>query len=207
MTRPWLCLALSIAPTVLAAQGAWQVDGSVGVGADGHRVAVSLLRDLRGAGSGLQVAVGGRLTWYGGDTVAFTLRGEPGGCVPGVIDCVPPRVDLAPAVVGVNLFGELAFRVARRVTIGANLDLVGVAIGPERGGRRPARGSLFLYGNRDRGSLNSEFFGAVTVSERVSVRAGMSHYVVGYDQAGDGGGRSRYQRFFDAGFVAVRLRR
>lgn len=206
MIRSWLVVAVSVAPGVLAAQGAWHLDGSAGVGADGHRVALSAVRDLRDAGSALQLSAGARLTWYGGDTVDFALRGTPGGCVPGVIDCVPPVVDLAPAVLGVNLFGEVRVRATRRVTFGANLDLVGVAFGPERGGRRPARGSLFLYGNRDRGSLNSEFFGAVTVSERVSLRAGLSHYVVGYEQTGDGGGRSRYQRFFDAGFVAVRLR-
>ena len=208
MTRPWRALVVLLtlaSPVRGSSQAAAAWDVSAGAGPDGQRVAIAAVRDLFGAGASVRVALGARATWYRGDTVVFAVRGES-GCGPGGIGCVPAEARLAPAVVGLNLFGEVALRASGRVTLGANLDLAGVAAGPSRGGFRPARGTLFLYGNRDRGSLNSEFFAAVAASDRIQLRAGLSHYVVGYELVADGGGTSRYQRFFDAAFVAVRIR-
>lgn len=199
---PLMVVAL---PGPVMAQGALAWDFSAAVGSGGRRAALSVLRNAAGAGSMLQVALGGRLTWYTGDTVDFALRGDPGGCVPGVIDCIPASLPLAPAVLGINIFAELTVRPVRRIAVGANLDLAGIAAGPDREQGRPARWSLFLYGNRDRGSLTSEFFASVRMSDRVLVRGGLSHFVVGYQRETDAGESARYQRFFDAAFLAVRI--
>jgi hypothetical protein len=75
-------------------------------------------------------------------------------------------------------------RLAGPLAAGANIDLAGIAGGPSRPGGaarlEPARGSLLLYGDNDRGSLNSEFYLGVALGRGLQVWGGASHYVVGY---------------------------
>ncbi len=192
-------LAALTLPGALPAQ-AWHTDLSAGFGADGRRVAISALREAWRPATRLSVAIGGRLTWYGGDTVDFALRDAEPAC--GDFGCIAATKPIAPSILGLNLFGEVRLRVARPVELGANLDLFGAALGADDA----ARWSLFLYGNRDRGSLNSEFFASVDVTRRMRLRGGLSHYVIGYQAPrNDDGGPERYQRFFNAVFIAVRI--
>lgn len=63
-------------------------------------------------------------------------------------------------------------------------------------------------GAADRGSLNSAFYVGVTASRRVRVRAGLSHFVLGYrvtDRSSASAPSSRYQRFETVPFLAVSL--
>jgi len=101
--------------------------------------------------------------------------------------------------------GEL--KLIRQLGAGANIDLAGVAAGPSRRSGpallEPARGSVLLYGDNDRGSLNSEFFLRLSPNRRLRLRGGVSHYVVGY-RGSDANTRTRYLRFDTVPFLAVR---
>lgn len=192
-------------PAAAAAQGTgarWDV--SVGVGQDGWRVAVAHSR-LRPSWPFRLLEVGGllRATAYGGAPAEFTLRGGDGA--------LPSQLTLDP-----NIYALMAGIVAEvplgwHLRVGMNLDLVGVAAGPSRTAgtldASPATLSLFRYGNADRGSLNSEFYIASVVSRRFEVRGGLSHYATGYSVEGAAGTSGAYQRFDDAFFVAVRVRK
>ncbi len=179
-------------------QSSWSADLSGGAGSDAWRVALSLPWRLP-VGQRLVLGAGPRLTYYAGSPARYRNRGE-------VTAGLPSRVTVDPAVLGLNLMvlGEL--KLVRSVAVGANIDLAGVAIGPSRsvGGAEfaPAHGSLLLYGNADRGSLNSEFYLAVKPAPAWTIRGGFSHYVTGY--RGKAGAESaRYLRFDSVGFLAL----
>lgn len=110
-----------------------------------------------------------------------------------------------------------ARRFAEPLEAGFNLDVAGVAAGgtsksvsyraspsaaAESVGAAPARGNLFLYGSNDIGSLNSEFYAAWRVSRAVTVRGGLSHFLAEY--RADREGTTRFRRFMNLAFVAVR---
>jgi hypothetical protein len=194
---------LCSSPLTVVAQAGWQPDLSIGVGADGYRAAVSLVRRITPVDRRFWVGAGVRGTAYAGDTVAFASRAPDDGGFEGDI-----LVD--PSVLGLNLFGEVGVHLSGRVAAGFNLDLIGLATGPDRataaGTASPSVLSLFLYGNNDRGSLNSEVFLSVRLGATVRLRLGMSHSVMGYETPGnDGISGTRFQRFLDAGFVAIRV--
>lgn len=148
----------------------------------------------------LHLAAGLRLTRYGGSARAFSRQGSADGSF-------PASLTLDPNVWGLNLMVAIEARVLGPISAGANLDVVGIAGGPARSqgniSIRPARFSMFRYGNADRGSLNSEFYLAARVTQRLGIRGGLSHFVVGYEAEQEDGVR-RYLRFADAVFVAVR---
>jgi len=191
------CLAtLALAPADSAAQG---LGGDVSVGAlDGSgRIAVAV--QWRLPAGPLTLGAGGRLTYYAARTRAYRNRQETS-------TALPLRVTVDPTVVGLNVMVQGELTLAGPLRVGANIDLAGLAGGPERRAGtvtlKPARGSLLLLGARDRGSLNSEFFLAFRATRRVTLRAGVSHYVTGY-RAEAGGARTRYSRFDTVPFVAV----
>ena len=176
-------------------------DGSLGYTADAWRVAASGEWGLEVFG-GVTLGAGLRLTFYGGDPRSYRNQGTT---TPGL----PATLSVEPAVWGVNLMVSGQARLQGPVGAGANIDLAGLAVGPSRrsgtASLEPARGSLLLYGNNDRGSLNSEFFVVVTVSGHLQLRGDVSHYVVGYG-ATDGTSRTRYLRFDSVPFLAARWR-
>lgn len=203
--RTVVLLSLVAAPAPLHAQLRPDVvDLSVGAGGGSARAAVAVFRHVDVAAGRARLAYGLRLTAYGGDALDFTNRGTTRGEL-------AAKLPIDPAVYALNaaVAGEL--RVAGPLGVGFNLDLLGVAAGPTRTGASveatPSRASVFQYGSTDRGSLNSEFYVSVTASRRVRVRAGLSHFVLGYrvtDQSA-GGTTERYQRFETVPFLAVRL--
>jgi hypothetical protein len=190
-------LLLLVCPAIAHGQRA-AVDASFGVAERSWRLAVGALRQFR-LGDRIQVGAGPRLTRFGGETRSYRA--------PDASSAFPRRIDLTPEVWALNLMVMSEVRLAGPLSAGANLDLAGVAGGPsQRVGRerlRPARGSLFLYGDNDRGSLNSEFYLRLAVARRLAVRAGASHYVTGYRVA-NGPERPRYLRFDTVPFIALR---
>ncbi len=175
------------------------LDASVGYSSAAWRTTLASQWRLP-VGPRLTLGTGVRLTHYQGERASFRNQGD-------ISPTVPDQLSIDPAVWGLNLMVSAQARVLGRVAVGANIDLVGVAVGPTRQQGavtiEPARGSLLRYGNRDRGSLNSEFFVAVAVDPRIEVRGGMSHYVVGYHAQG-GSTSTRYLRFENVPFVGVR---
>ncbi len=176
------------------------VDASVGRSGSSWRASGSAMWQLTLARR-ISLGAGPRLTWFGGEAKSYRTHDQrPAG--------LDSRIDIAPKVLALNLAvsGEVAL--LGPVGVGANLDLAGVAFGPERsaGGARlaPAHGSLFQYGDNDRGSLNSEFYGTFRVGRGLRIRAGASHYVTGYRLVA-GSNRPRYLRFDTVPFVALRL--
>jgi hypothetical protein len=175
---------------------AW--DGSVGRSGNSWRLAAAALWEVR-LGSRIRLAAGPRVTRFGGDARRYRTHDEPPAGL-------ASRIALAPEVWALNLAVSGEVSLVGPLAAGANLDLAGVAAGASRraGAERlgPARWSLFLYGDRDRGSLNSEYYVTVAPGRSFRLRAGVSHYVTGYRVAG--GSRARYLRFDTVPFLALR---
>jgi hypothetical protein len=192
---PLLALA-ALSPTPGVAQGlAW--DASVGAAGGSGRGAAGLRWST--ALGPVTLGAGPRLSYYFARERAYRNRGD-------VSAALPTRLLVDPSIVGLNIRVQSDLALVGPVGIGANIDLAGLAFGPRRSAGaaslRVARGSLLLLGTRDRGSLNSEFFLAVRASRRLTVNAGVSHYVTGY-RAQAGGLRERYSRFDTVPFVSV----
>ena len=190
-----------VVPVHHASAQRFELDGSLGYTADAWRAASSGEWRLEVVG-GIALGAGLRLTYYGGDERPYRNQGTT---APGL----PPNLSVDPAVWGLNLMVSGQARFVGPLGVGANIDVAGLAEGPSRNRGsavlEPARGSLLLYGNNDRGSLNSEFFVVVAVSGHLQLRGGASHYVVGY-HAADGASRTRYLRFDTVPFLAARWR-
>lgn len=204
MTRRLLVLlgGCCIAVALPASGQRLELDASLGLSGSALRSALSSQwrHDLHAR---LTIGAGLRLTHYAGEDASFRNVGQ-------TTAGLPERVTLNPNAWGLNVMVSAQARVTGVVAAGANIDVAGVAIGPtEHAGAAeltPARGSLFQYGDNDRGSLNSEFFIAVTLSPQWELRGGMSHYVVGYT-ATAGASTTRYLRFETVPFLGMRWRR
>lgn len=192
-----LLLLLSITATASAQRLGW--DASIGAGGGSWRAAVGGVWQLDLAGR-LRLGAGARLIHFDGDSKSYrTHDSRPAA--------LPARIPLSPEVWALNLAVSAELRLAGPIGAGANLDLAGIAAGPScivNGTRlSPARWSVFLYGDRDHGSLNSEFFVNVQATRRVALRAGASHFITGY-KVSEGSTRPRYLRFDTVPFLAVR---
>ena len=137
------------------------LDASVGYSSAAWRAAVGSQWRLR-VGSRLTLGTGVRLSYYEGESASFRNQGA-------ILPTLPDQLPIDPAVWGLNVMVSAQARVLGPLAVGANIDLVGVAGGAQRPQGtvtlEPARGSLLLYGDRDRGSLNSEFYVAVPVGQ------------------------------------------
>lgn len=188
---------LVLAPQPAGAQG-WSANLSVGASSEAWRAAVAIPWQLP-VGRRLVLGAGPRLTYYAGAPARYRDRGH-------TAPALPPAVTIDPSLAGLNLMVLAEVKLVPGVRIGANLDVAGVAAGPSRTDGTveltPARGSLFLYGNADRGSLNSEFYLGVSPVRGLTVRGGFSHYVTGY-RGKAGGASTRYLRFDSVPFLAV----
>lgn len=195
-----LCTVALLLATVPAQAQRIDWDGSVGVSRDAWRAAATGIWRVE-VGRSLRLGVGARLSRYGGESSSYRSPDENRPAA------LPLRVRLAPSVWGLNLAVEGQVRVLGPLAVGANLDLAGIATGSSRrdSGLRlePARGSLFRYGDRDRGSLNSEYFLGLQAGSALALRAGVSHYVTGY-RGTAGGVSTRYLRFDTVPFLALR---
>jgi hypothetical protein len=206
-----ILLALFVRNPPLHAQGlgtSWDV--SIGLNGDAGRFSIGAMRDVDLVPGRWSVGTGVRATAYAGAVTDFRNRGT-------VTGALVTRVPIDPAVYGINAVVATDLRIAGPVHLQFNLDVAGFAAGPAyRSGSldaSPASGSLFLYGSRDRGSLNSELAVSIALTPRLRLRAGSSHYVLGYRVADRSSGTgaaaptSRYQRFFTVPFLALSLGR
>jgi hypothetical protein len=204
-------LALFLRNPLLHSQGlrmSW--DASIGLNADGGRFSISTFRHVGLVPGRWSVGVGVRTTAYAGAVTDFRNRGT-------VTGALTAQVPIDPAVYGINAVVATDLRVAGPIHLEFNLDVAGFATGPAyRTGSleaKPESGSLFLYGSRDRGSLNSELAVSLALTPRLRLRGGSSHYVLGYGVADGSSGapastpKSRYQRFFTVPFLAICLGR
>lgn len=190
----WL-LSLTLATAGPARAQQLDLSASVGAGNGSWRAAGGAAWSV-GLRPWLRVGLGPRLSRFGGDAKPYRLKGDA--------PSAPSRLSLSPNVWALNLAVSAEVRPVRRLLLGGNLDLTGIAFGPERerAGLRvaPARWSLFRYGNQDLGSLNSEAYVGLHFTA-VTVRVGMSHFVTGYRVRGPGS--ARYLRFDTVPFVAL----
>ena len=182
---------------------AWDLSAGFGGGAGRIATAGWLPFDL--AQGRVRIAIGMRITGFGGETRSFENRD-------GVQGALASTLPVDPSVYALNVAVASEVRLGARLGVGANIDLAGVAAGPRRVAGavelQPTRWSVLQVGNGDRGSLNSELYLSLGISHRVRVRAGASHYVLGYrgtDSASGSQPSARYQRFETVPFVAVRL--
>lgn len=206
-TAALAALAAIAAPaTTLAAQAPITVSASLGAGSGALEGALAAWRPVIRAGDKVVFGIGLRLSGFGGDPTAYTNRDAAVGG-PGAAVTIDPLVYALNAAV----FGE--FAPLEFLAIGANLDLIGLAAGPERTSgtmvATPQRFSYFGYAERDHGALNSEFLVTLRVTPVLRLRAGISHYVTNYivtDLAAPGVRGSRFQKFVSVPFVGVSLR-
>jgi hypothetical protein len=200
-------LALLFPGTLLGQGPRMSWDASIGLNGDAGRFSLAAFRHLPVVPDRWSIGVGIRASAYAGAVADFRNRGTVSGML-------TEHVPIDPAVYGINAAVATDLRVAGPVHLEFNLDVAGLAAGPTRHAgaleAEPATGSLFLYESRDRGSLNSELAVSLNVSPRFRLRAGSSHYVLGYtvtDRSAGTAFRSRYQRFFTVPFLAVSLER
>ena len=201
----FLLLCAAIPASVAAEPDArLRLDGSIGAASEARRVAVTVGYSLlRGSGR-WDFGIGARLSAYGGDARMYTNRDDVRGGLTSDLE-----IDPALFALNASVFGGVRF--GRSVSLGANLDLIGLATGPSRAigslKAKPESFSYFLYGTRDRGSLNSEYYVGVRLAEDFRLRAGLSHYVTNYIVSDPGSAEARYQRFESVPFVAVEWRK
>lgn len=198
------CVALG--PPLTPPWPAVSLDASAGAKGGAQRAAVSVWYAALQPVARVHLSAGLRISAYRGDPTAYTNRGVVQGNLLSSL-----TVDPAVYAVDAAVAGELGL--LGGVTVGANLDLVGVATGPTQtmGSlmEKPQAFSYFRYGSADHGALNSEFFVSLRLSERTRLRAGVSHYVTNYavtDTAAANAPNTRYQKFQTVPFVAVSLR-
>ena len=179
------------------------LDASAGAESEMLRVAVSAWQPILTLGGRLTLGAGPRISAYAGAPLGYENRGMVQGNF-------PASLTIDPAVYSLNgtVFAEV--RLLARVFVGANLDVVGVAVGPTRtvGSlvAKPQTASYFQYGSADHGALNSEFYVAGWPTSRLGFRIGLSHYVTDYtvtDPDPASIPSHRYQKFQTVPFLAV----
>jgi hypothetical protein len=164
----------------------------------------------------IRFGLGLRATAVGGD-LALTPRGATRVPV-GVID----TLYLSSAALMVNVSGHAEARLTDRLAAGLNIDLVGFGAGGDRDARyhagagiadqsvraKPTGSNIFLYGSKDRGSLNSEFYARWRLNERVAVRGGLSHQLVEYEAARTlASNTAFFRQYRNLAVVGVRIQR
>jgi hypothetical protein len=220
----WL-LALLLASLAPAARGldlgprlGQEVSASVAVAPGRATAAASWLLVLDALPGRLHLGAGARVMGFGSFEPLEFSTGDPDLIASGqTTSLVVPDA----RVLSLNLVVQAVVRLVGPLEVGANIDLAGFSLGPERtgdhrtsdpafAGPQPARVSspnLLLIGNRDRGQLDSEFFLGWRVTEALTLRAGLSHVATEYltlDPV-DSGNR-RFRRFTSQPFLAMAWR-
>ena len=215
-----IAIVTTLTPALLSAQGLlpaptrWDVTLGNGSGLTSASVGLVRTRDLL-SGNRLRVGLGLRSTFVGGP-VELTPAGAVN--VPaGVVD----TLQLDAAALLLNVSGHFSLVLTRRLEAGLNIDLAGVGFGSSRaasyrarpGGSAtseqasPSSANLFLYGSKDRGSLNSEFFGAWAATDRLTIRGGLSHQLVEYRADRKlTSNTDRFRQYANLLFVGARIR-
>lgn len=216
-----LTLAITVPAAGVAAQSAtrsptrWDLTAGSGEGVTSLSVGAMRSRDVL-PGDRLRLGLGLRSTFVTGDQ-----RLTPAGAknVPvGVID----TLTVPTAAVMLNVSGHVSIVLSSRLEAGMNIDLAGFGFGPSRQASyrasagatpsaveaSPSTTNVFLYGSKDRGSLNSEFFAAWKVNDRVTLRGGLSHQLTEYRAERTlSSNTDRFRHYSDLLFLGARLSR
>jgi len=175
------------------------VDAAAGYTGGASSLALSGLGHLEVI-DGVRLGAGLRLSHFGGRAASYRAVGD-------TTLALPDRLQLKPDVSALNLLVSGEVRLFGPLSAGANLDVIGISFGPRREvagtSAQVANLAAFLVGERDRGALDSEFYLALRLPLSLQVRAGLNHFVTGYDVSADAGD-GRYQRFASVAFVALR---
>lgn len=213
-----ICLLAMISAS-LAAQSApagrtmWDLTAGTGNGATSVSLGAALTRGA--LGDRVRLGLGLRSTYVGG-TLKLTpaARNIPAG----VVDTLATPV----VALMLNVSGHAALVLTGRLHAGMNIDLVGLGAGGARTATyrasasatpltvsaSPARTNVFLYASNDRGSLNSEFFAAWMLSDRVALRGGLSHQLVEYEtERALSSNTRRFRKYSNLLFVGLRAAR
>lgn len=228
--RTVYCSALCVAVWTgsAAAQGGGRITGiaerattnwevTAGAGSKLTTVSAGIVRSTNPVLDGyVRFGVGVRATFGSGD-----LKLTPAGAknVPaGVID----TLSVAARTAMLNVSGHISVLLTNRLEAGFNIDLAGVSAGSDRTATyrasataaptsvtaAPTTSNVFLYGSKDRGSLNSEFFAAWRATERLTVRGGLSHQLVEYKTSRVlTSNTDRFRQYSNLVFVGLRIAR
>ena len=161
------------------------------------------------AGGRFQAGVGLRASHYFADAAAYDSQNGTEGLILTVAE---------PRSLALNAAFQVRARVAGPVSLGFNLDLVGVSVGPLRPGQysgntsalppvlppvvplvtEPVTLNLLRGGLADQGSLNSELYAGLALPRGFGLRLGYCHLVTA--QAADD---TRYRRFRNLASVGL----
>ncbi|MFN8876615.1 MAG: hypothetical protein ACK5Z1_05465 [Gemmatimonadota bacterium] len=212
-------VTMALSPGIVPAQTgtASVLRWDVGAGTDGTSAltAIGLSRLWPvAAGGRVRVGAGARWSsWIGGSQSLATA--DPALIRDGRVDSLIVPVGWHSAM---NVGVHLALQATDRVALGANLDVFGWSWGTSQVGTlrllgapvgqrvtaNPQQWNRFGGGNRDRGTLASEFWVGWDVRRDVRLRAGLNHFVLEQTTPTLGtGGNTRHRRFGNAVFVSL----
>lgn len=90
-------------------------------------------------------------------------------------------------VSSINVMLSVKYQVSKKFAAGFNIDVIGISFGARQSGTyingstsnpayaSPSPFNLLLVGENDLGSLNSEFYAAYSINERLTVKLGAQH--------------------------------
>ena len=118
-----------------------------------------------------------------------------------------------------NLGIYTEYHFSPKIMVGFNIDALGISLGSEQEGKLISEGveqtvkanpttlNLLLVGANDIGSLNSNFYAGLRVSEKLGIMAGMSMYFGEYttDTKQPNTDNDRFRLISQMGFVGIKL--
>jgi hypothetical protein len=154
-----------------------QIGGAAGSGSGA--AVLSAQKDwVLGKNKRLIIGTGARFTSYFGKNIYLTTA-------PAKLSAEPKSVDslLAPKpyLSSLNLLINLGYKIGDRVQIGFNIDALGFSFGPEGSPNfisnsksisvkaSPTSPNILLVGDNDLGSLNSQFYGRLKITEKIGL--------------------------------------
>jgi hypothetical protein len=174
-----LFLAISISNKIIAQSKSkyFQIGGAAGSGSGA--AVISAQKDwFLGKNGKIIIGTGARFTSYFGKNIYLTTA-------PAKLSVEPKSVDslLAPkpSISSLNLLINLGYKLGDYVEVGFNIDAIGFSFGPEgspsfiTNGKSksvkasPTSPNILLVGDNDLGSLNSNFYVRVKVTEKIGL--------------------------------------
>lgn len=178
--------------------GANSVDVVMGIAADKFNISGAYIHNWRlGSKQKFELGLGGRFGTYSGSNLYYstapasiTTGGAPfGEPIKGNVDSLQIA---STHIYALNALINVGYRFTRNLTVGFNIDVVGISFGGENKGvyvngtdvqnvlANPTGFNLLLIGNNDRGTLDSEFYVKYRLNDRWSVKGGLQHLFMEY---------------------------
>jgi hypothetical protein len=182
-----------------------QVDFSASIGGSQGSGSLGYIYNWQlGKKKKFEIGAGARFTSYFASNKYFITapaKLTSGGTGPGVIfkENIPANLDsflLASSNVNMLNFSiNLGYHFTKKISAGFNIDAIGFSFGGEQAGKyvngttitnttaKPSSFNALLISDNDRGSLNSELFGAYSFNSKWSVKAGLQFLFAEYTTA------------------------